>query len=65
MEWTGEEERSLDCETRGGRESEDEGGDSLLGRLRKLRSRRLETGGGGGWEGPLIWESFPRSREQV
>ena len=61
----GEEERSLDCETRGGRESEDEGGDGLLGRLRKLRSWRPETGGGGGWEDPLIRELFPRIREQV
>ena len=61
----GEEEPSLDWETRGGRESEDEGGDGLLGCLRKIRPWRPETGGGGGWEGPLTRESSPRSLEQV
>ena len=61
----GEEERSLDCRIRGGGESEDEGGDGLLGRLRKTWPQRPETGGGGGWEGPLTQESSPRSLEQV
>ena len=61
----GEAERSLDCEIRGGGESEEEGGDGLLGHLRKTRPRWPETGGGGGWEGPLTRESSPRSLEQV
>ena len=46
-EWMGEVEHSLDCEMRGGGESEDEGGDGLLGHLRKTRPWRPETVGGG------------------
>ena len=48
----GEVEHSLDCGIRGGGESEDEGGDGLLGHLRKTWPRWPETGGGGGLGGP-------------
>ena len=46
-------------------ESEDEGGDGLLGRLRKIWPQQPETGGAGDWEGLPIRESSPQSLERV